>query len=185
MSGLPGLVSVNPIVRGGKVAASLLFLRCKRLDQARHYYSTYRRFALATAPIEKKMLPSDLAEATKQTTCVSYFLHKKYSLIESVMLAKYCVATSGTASVFSSELCAEAGTCQLRRDHASGRINFLFGMLSQNLPGSAYAARNIVPLEQHAVLNQWLSRHEHGDSSLRVQETEEKRCCQHSAPRLF
>jgi hypothetical protein len=109
------------------------------------------------------MLPSDLAEATKQTTCVSYFLHKKYSLIESVMLAKYCVATSGTArrattaSVFSSELSAEAGTCRLRRDHASGCINFLFGMLSQNLPGSAYAARNIVSLEQHAVLNQWLS----------------------------
>jgi hypothetical protein len=53
-------------------------------------------------------------------------------------------------------------------------MNFLFGMLSQNLPGSAYAARNIVPLEQHAVLNQRLSRHEHGDSSLRVRETQEK-----------
>ena len=48
-------------------------------------------------------------------------------------------------------------------------------MLSEKLPGSAYAARKIVPLEQHAVLNQWLSRHEHGDSSLRVQETEEKK----------
>ena len=43
---------------------------------------------------------------------------------------------------------------RLRRDHASGCMNFLFGMLSQNLPQSVHAAKNIVPLEEHAVLKQ-------------------------------